>query len=141
MVSTVLVYATIPAAHALFCRTVAGAPSAFVTVSLTISKFYCLFGLVLLLGTLPATAQRHQRAKTSKAKAPAKARTKTAARSRTRTASTSRSRTRTRTKSKEQLELERQANLVRIQEAGKVLTQTTQKKEATLGQLMSSRKS
>ena len=105
-------------------------------VSLTTSKFYCLLGLLLLLGTLPATAQRHQRAKTSKAKAPAKAKTKTATRSRTRTASTNRpNRTRTRTKSKEQLERERQANLARIQEAGKVLTQTTQKKEATLGQL------
>ena len=38
-------------------------------------------------------------------------------------------------KSKAQLERERQANLTRIQEAGKVLTQTTQKKQATLGQL------
>ena len=136
--SAVLVYTTIPAAHALFCKAVADAPSAFVTVSLTISKFYCLLGLLLLLGAVPATAQRHPRAKTSRAKAPAKARTKTAARSRTRTAPASRpsrQRTRTRAKSKEQLELERQANLARIQEAGKVLTQTTQKKEATLGQL------
>ncbi len=129
-----LISATIPAAHALFCRTVAGAPSAFVTASLTISKFYCLLGLLLLLGVLPATAQRHPRAKTSKAKAPAKNRTATRARTRTRSASPSR-RPRTRAKSKEQLERERQANLARIQEAGKVLTQTTQKKEATIGQL------
>jgi septal ring factor EnvC (AmiA/AmiB activator) len=42
---------------------------------------------------------------------------------------------RPRTKSKEQLERERQANLSRIEEAGKVLTQTTQKKQASLGQL------
>ena len=33
------------------------------------------------------------------------------------------------------MERERQANLTRIQEAGQVLTQTTQKKQATLGQL------
>ncbi|WP_317172672.1 murein hydrolase activator EnvC family protein [Hymenobacter polaris] len=38
-------------------------------------------------------------------------------------------------KSKAQLERERQANLSRIAEAGQVLTQTTQKKQATLGQL------
>jgi septal ring factor EnvC (AmiA/AmiB activator) len=38
-------------------------------------------------------------------------------------------------KSKAQLERERQANLSRIAEAGEVLTQTTQKKQATLGQL------
>jgi septal ring factor EnvC (AmiA/AmiB activator) len=122
----------IPAAHALFCRAVAGAPSAFVTASLTISKFYCLLWLLLLLGALPATAQRHQRAKASKAKASAKNRTTSRARTR---ATTPTRRSRTRTKSKEQLERERQANLARIQEAGKVLTQTTQKKEATLGQL------
>jgi septal ring factor EnvC (AmiA/AmiB activator) len=128
-----LIFAAIPAAHALFCRAVAGAPSAFVTASLTISKFYCLFGLLLLLGTLPVLAQRHLHAKTGKAKATAKARTKTTTHTRTRT--TSGRRSRTRTKSKEQLERERQANLTRIQEAGKVLTQTTQKKEATLGQL------
>ena len=40
-----------------------------------------------------------------------------------------------RAKSKAQLERERQANLSRIAEAGQVLTQTTQKKQATLGQL------
>ena len=112
-------YTIIPAAHALFCSTVAGAPSAFVTVSLTIFKFYCLLGLLLLLGALPATAQRHPRAKSSRAKAPAKARTKAAARARTRPVPTgrtsSRSRPRTRSKSKEQLERERQANLTRIQ--------------------------
>ena len=38
-------------------------------------------------------------------------------------------------KSKAQLERERQDNLSRIAEAGQVLTQTTQKKQATLGQL------
>ncbi|MEJ7658763.1 MAG: hypothetical protein WKG07_03620 [Hymenobacter sp.] len=42
---------------------------------------------------------------------------------------------RPRAKSKSQLEGERRANLTRIQEAGKVLTRTTQKKQATLGQL------
>jgi septal ring factor EnvC (AmiA/AmiB activator) len=105
-----------------------------VTASLTISKCYYLLGLLLLLGTLPAAAQRHQRAKTSKAKTPAKTRTKTAIRTQ-RAAPTRRSHQRQRAKSKEQLERERQANLARIQEAGKVLTQTTQKKEATLGQL------
>lgn len=108
------------------------------TASLTISKFYCLLGLLLLLEALPAAAQRHSRAKakTSKAKAPAKTRTNktSTARARTRQAAPTR-RSRTRPKSKEQLESERQANLARIQEAGKVLTQTTQKKEATLGQL------
>jgi septal ring factor EnvC (AmiA/AmiB activator) len=133
MVLAAFGHTTIPAAHALFCRTVAGAPFAFVTASLTISKFYCLLGLLLLLGVWPATAQRHPRAKTSRAKAPVRTKTKTAARSRTRATPTRRPRTRG--KSKEQLELERQANLARIQEAGKVLTQTTQKKEATLGQL------
>ncbi|MBJ6143767.1 peptidoglycan DD-metalloendopeptidase family protein [Hymenobacter sp. BT559] len=65
---------------------------------------------------------------------PAKTRTKTATRTQ-RAAPTRRSHQRQRAKSKEQLERERQANLARIQEAGKVLTQTTQKKEATLGQL------
>jgi septal ring factor EnvC (AmiA/AmiB activator) len=78
--------------------------------------------LVVLLGLLaaPAAAQRHRPAKEKKA-APAK---RPAAR-----------RPRARVKSKEQLERERQANLSRIEEAGKVLTQTTQKKQATLGQL------
>jgi septal ring factor EnvC (AmiA/AmiB activator) len=76
----------------------------------------------LLLGLLaaPAAAQRHRPAKEKKA-APAK---RPPAR-----------RPRARAKSKEQLERERQANLSRIEEAGKVLTQTTQKKQATLGQL------
>jgi septal ring factor EnvC (AmiA/AmiB activator) len=122
-----------PAAYALFCRAVAGAPSAFVTASLTFSKFYCLLGLLLLLGTLPASAQRHARTKPSKAKESTRARAKPqpAPRSRPVPARSSRSRA----KSKAQLERERQANLARIQEAGKVLTQTTQKKEATLGQL------
>ena len=109
------------------------------TASLTFSKIYCLLGLLLLLGALPATAQRHARtkSKSSKAKQPAKARSTT----RSRTARTTRQptspprRSRTRAKSKEQLERERQANIARIQEAGRVLTQTTQKKEATLGQL------
>jgi septal ring factor EnvC (AmiA/AmiB activator) len=101
---------------------------------LTISKFYCLFGLLLLLGTLPVAAQRHQRAKASKAKTSARTKTKAAVRT-SRSAPARRTRQRERPKSKEQLERERQTNLARIQEAGKVLTQTTQKKEATLGQL------
>ena len=105
------------------------------TASLTLSKLYCLLGLLLLLGALPATAQRHTRTKSSKAKAkvkePTRGRAKTTARSRPAPPR----RSRQRAKSKEQLERERQANLARIQEAGKVLTQTTQKKEATLGQL------
>ena len=127
--------AAIPVVRALFCGAVAGAPSAFVTASLTLSKLYCLLGLLLLLGALPATAQRHTRTKSSKAKAkvkePTRGRAKTIARSRPAPPR----RSRQRAKSKEQLERERQANLARIQEAGKVLTQTTQKKEATLGQL------
>jgi septal ring factor EnvC (AmiA/AmiB activator) len=106
---------------------------------LTFSKIYCLLSLLLLLATLPAAAQRHPRAKASKPKAKAK----TAAgrgRPRGRPAAAAptparRSRQRQRPKSKEQLEREREANLNRIQEAGKVLTQTTQKKQATLGEL------
>lgn len=105
------------------------------TASLTLSKFYCLLGLLLLLGALPATAQRHTRTKTSKAKEPAKAKAKNKAATRTRSRTAPARRPRQRAKSKEQLERERQTNLARIQEAGKVLTQTTQKKEATLGQL------
>ncbi|MGI4760774.1 MAG: murein hydrolase activator EnvC family protein [Janthinobacterium lividum] len=79
---------------------------------------------LLLLGLLaaPAAAQRHRPAKAKKA-------------ARSERPAPRRPRTRTRTKSKEQLERERQANLSRIEEAGKVLTQTTQKKQASLGQL------
>ena len=80
-------------------------------------RFLPILLLVLLLAG-PATAQRHRPAK--KVAPPARAAPR---------------RTRNRAKSKEQLERERQANLTRIQEAGKVLTQTTQKKQATIGQL------
>jgi len=72
--------------------------------------------LLLLAG--PAVAQRHHPAKKA-----------------ARTARATTRRPRGRTKSKEQLERERQANLSRIEEAGKVLTQTTQKKQVSLGQL------
>lgn len=75
---------------------------------------------VLLLLVGPAGAQRRHAEQHSKKK--------TRIRQPTRTR-------RPRTKSKEQLERERQANLSRIEEAGKVLTETTQRKEATLGQL------
>jgi septal ring factor EnvC (AmiA/AmiB activator) len=106
-----------------------------------------LLGLAwLLLLAWPAAAQRHARTPAGKAKAKAgsartraktPARAKTAARSRAaaRPAPATRARRGGRGKSKEQLERERQANLARIEEAGKVLTQTTQKKQATLGQL------
>ncbi|WP_254244803.1 murein hydrolase activator EnvC family protein [Hymenobacter sp. BRD67] len=77
-------------------------------------RFLAVWLLLLLAG--PAVAQRHR---------PAKKSTRPG-----RTASRH-----PRTRSKAQLERERQANLARIQEAGKVLTQTTQKKQATLGQL------
>jgi len=106
-----------------------------VTASLTLSKLYCLLGLLLLLGALPATAQRHTRTKSSKAKAKVKEPTRGRAKTTPRSRPAPPRRSRQRAKSKEQLERERQANLARIQEAGKVLTQTTQKKEATLGQL------
>jgi len=83
---------------------------------------------LLLLGLLagPALAQRHRPAKkTTRAARSARAPRRLAARPTPRP----------RGKSKAQLEGERQANLARIQEAGKVLTQTTQKKQASLGQL------
>jgi len=83
--------------------------------------------LVLLALALPAAAQRHPRPKAGKASPKTTARTRPAA--------TPRRARAPRSKSKEQLERERQANLARIAEAGKVLTQTTQKKQATLGQL------
>jgi len=83
---------------------------------------FALLLLLLLLLAAPAAAQRRRPAKEKKA-------------ARTERLAPRRSRTRPRTKSKEQLERERQANLSRIEEAGKVLTQTTQKKQASLGQL------
>ncbi|WP_309509629.1 MULTISPECIES: murein hydrolase activator EnvC family protein [Hymenobacter] len=94
------------------------------TVFLPVFKLRFVSAL-LLLGLLaaPAAAQRHRPSKAKKA-----AKTTRAERPAPR-------RSRTRAKSKEQLERERQANLSRIEEAGKVLTQTTQKKQATLGQL------
>jgi septal ring factor EnvC (AmiA/AmiB activator) len=82
--------------------------------------------VVLLLLAGPAGAQRHRAEKTTRKKTSKSARTTRTSRSSSR---------RPRQKSKEQLERERQANLSRIEEAGKVLTQTTQKKQASLGQL------
>ncbi|HET9503428.1 MAG TPA: peptidoglycan DD-metalloendopeptidase family protein [Hymenobacter sp.] len=104
-------------------------------------------GLLLLLA-LPVAAQRHPRSPAGKAKAKASA-TKAKAKPAARPGSAGRARPAARRsapvarapraagrgKSKEQLERERQANLARIAEAGKVLTETTQKKQATLGQL------
>lgn len=80
---------------------------------------HAVLAVLLLLLAGPVGAQRRHAEQHSK-----KTRTRQPARSR-----------RPRTKSKEQLERERQANLSRIEEAGKVLTETTQRKEATLGQL------
>jgi septal ring factor EnvC (AmiA/AmiB activator) len=100
--------------------------------SLTFSKTCRLLSLLLLLA-LSAAAQRHPKAKASKAKFKAKTTARTRPAAPTRAAAPRRPRVRA--KSKEQLERERQANLARIQEAGKVLTQTTQKKQATLGEL------
>jgi septal ring factor EnvC (AmiA/AmiB activator) len=118
---------------------------------LLVNRRALLPGLVwLLLLALPAAAQRRERAQPGKAKAKASpARSRPAARAKASAARPARTRTTaarpapaprgrrtsTRGKSKEQLERERQANLARIEEAGKVLTQTTQKKQATLGQL------
>jgi septal ring factor EnvC (AmiA/AmiB activator) len=101
---------------------------------------YCLSSLFLLitLWVQPAAAQRRPRAKgnaRTAAKPKAKAKTSTKAKATTRTRATTPPRQRVRGKSKEQLERERQANLARIQEAGRVLTQTQQKKQVTLGEL------
>ncbi len=91
--------------------------------------------LLLLLLALPAAAQRHPRPKAKAApKAKAVPKAKTTARTRPMAAKPRPARA-PRGKSKEQLERERQANLARIAEAGKVLTQTTQKKQVTIGQL------
>jgi septal ring factor EnvC (AmiA/AmiB activator) len=115
-----------PGIRALFCGAVAclPRPALLVTVFLPVSTLRFVSAL-LLLGLLaaPVAAQRHRPTKAKKA-----AKTTRAERPAPR-------RPRTRTKSKAQLERERQANLSRIEEAGKVLTQTTQKKQATLGQL------
>jgi septal ring factor EnvC (AmiA/AmiB activator) len=85
-----------------------------------------VWAVVLLLLAGPAGAQRHRAEKTTRKKTTKSAKTTRTTRSSTR---------RPRQKSKEQLERERQANLSRIEEAGKVLTQTTQKKQVSLGQL------
>jgi septal ring factor EnvC (AmiA/AmiB activator) len=82
--------------------------------------------LLCLLLASPAVAQRHRADKPSKSKKTSKS---------AKAARPARTARRPRAKSKEQLERERQANLSRIEEAGKVLTQTTQKKQASLGQL------
>jgi septal ring factor EnvC (AmiA/AmiB activator) len=85
-----------------------------------------VWAVVLLLLAGPAVAQRHRTEKPTRKKT-----SKSARATRTRRPAARRPRQ----KSKEQLERERQANLSRIEEAGKVLTQTTQKKQASLGQL------
>ncbi len=116
-----------PGVHALFCA--AAANSSFlpliVTRLLSLNKLrkcagHVVLAVLLLLLAGPVGAQRRHTEQHSKKK--------------TRTRQPTRPR-RPRTKSKEQLERERQANLSRIEEAGKVLTETTQRKEATLGQL------
>jgi len=85
-----------------------------------------MLAVVLLLLAGPAGAQRHRTEKPTRKKTAKSAKTARTRRPAPR---------RPRQKSKEQLERERQANLRRIEEAGKVLTQTTQKKQASLGQL------
>jgi septal ring factor EnvC (AmiA/AmiB activator) len=117
---------------------------------LLVNRRALLLGLAWLLLALPAAAQRRERAQPGKAKTKASpARPRPAARAKAsaarpvrprgaaaaRPAPAPRGRRSPRAKSREQLERERQANLARIEEAGKVLTQTTQKKQATLGQL------
>jgi septal ring factor EnvC (AmiA/AmiB activator) len=131
-----------------------GLPPSFLRVKVLLLMVKCraaLPALIWLLLALPAAAQRHAREPAGKARA-AKTRAKTTARPKATTRAKAEARTRparparpapaprprrttTRGKSKEQLERERQANLARIAEAGKVLTETTQKKQATLGQL------
>ena len=85
--------------------------------------------LALLVG--PALAQHRPAKKAARSAKTARA-ARPAAKARGRAA---RPTPRPPARSKAQLERERQANLTRIQEAGQVLTQTTQKKQATLGQL------
>ena len=84
--------------------------------------------LLLALLAASAVAQRHRPAK-KPAHSARPARAKRPAHK------AARPTPRPRGKSKAQLERERQANLTRIAEAGQVLTQTTQKKQASLGQL------
>ena len=111
------------------------APGLSVRLKLTLSYagFLMLASALLLWLALPAAAQRHPRTKAAPAKSTKKKAKQT---TRTRAATPAPRRERPpRAKSKAQLESERQDNLARIQEAGKVLTQTTQKKQATLGQL------
>jgi len=118
--------------RALFCAAAVRLPPPALLVTLLlpftklrISARYLAWVLLLLLAG-PAGAQRHR------AEKPARKKTSQSARAtRTRRPATRRPRQ----KSKAQLERERQANLSRIEEAGKVLTQTTQKKQASLGQL------
>lgn len=75
-------------------------------MSVNRAGFFFLFLSVFLLGSFGAAAQK-KKAKTTK----------------------------TQVKSKSQLEREKTANLKRIQEANRILEQTAQKKEASLGQL------
>ena len=123
-----------PHIRALFCGAAACPPRPALFVTFLLPLLLRRIGpALLLLGLLagPALAQ-HRPAK--KASRPAKTArpAKPAAKARGRA---TRPTPRLAAKSKAQLERERQANLARIQEAGKVLTQTTQKKQATLGQL------
>ena len=101
-------------------------------ISNLFGKYLCGFLVCLCLLAQPAAGQRRPSAGKGKtaSKTSKTTRARPAAKGRT-----ARPTPRPRAKSKAQLERERQANLARIQEAGKVLTQTTQKKEATLGQL------
>jgi septal ring factor EnvC (AmiA/AmiB activator) len=117
-----------PGVRALFCAAAKRLPPFKLIVTRLFSLYklrkyagYAVLAVLLLLLAGPAAAQRHHAAPHSKKKTKARQPT-----TRTR---------RPRTKSKEQLERERQANLSRIEEAGKVLTETTQKKAVTLGQL------
>jgi septal ring factor EnvC (AmiA/AmiB activator) len=113
-----------PVIRALFCGAVFCLPRPVCFVIFFSSVFkYWLAASVLLLLAGPAAAQRHRPAKARKAAA------RPAAKARRATTRGPRAR------SKGQLEREREANISRIAEAGKVLTQTTQKKQASLGQL------
>lgn len=116
-----------PGVRALFCAATVSSPprTLIVTCLFPLHKLrkcagYAVLAVLLLLLAGPAAAQRRH----AESQAKKKTRVRPAARPR-----------RSRTKSKEQLERERQANLSRIEEAGKVLTETTQKKAVTLGQL------
>jgi septal ring factor EnvC (AmiA/AmiB activator) len=119
--------------RALFCAAAVRLPPLALAVTfpffftkLRLNARCIAWAVVLLLLAGPAVAQRHRAEKTTRKKTSKSARATRTSRSSSR---------RPRQKSKAQLERERQANLSRIEEAGKVLTETTQKKQASLGQL------